>query len=89
MKDTLTDIELDISQGSSAVNKRHIEICRKSQIHYKGLKNLILTLKYYLESRDCNKSFTGGISSFLLFYMVLAFYQNRDPNIPEFIPEII
>ena len=27
MKDTLTDIEFDISQGSSSVNKRHIEIC--------------------------------------------------------------
>jgi DNA polymerase sigma len=49
-----------------------------------------LVLKKYLANRDCDKSFTGGISSFLLFYMVLAYYQNysakyleRNPNIPD------
>ena len=35
-------------------------------------------MKHYLEVRDCHKSYTGGISSFLLFYMCVAFYQNRD-----------
>lgn len=76
MKDSLTDIEFDVSTGSSAVGKRHIEICRNAQKHYKGLKCLVLALKKFLDIRCCQKSFTGGISSFLLFYMVLAFYQN-------------
>lgn len=49
---------------------------------------LVLTLKKYLEVRSCHKTFTGGISSFLLFYMVLAFYQNRsekEREMPDFI----
>ena len=88
MKDKVTGIEFDVSQGSSAVNKRHIEICRRSQKYYSGLKTLVLSLKKYLEVRSCHKTFTGGISSFLLFYMVLAFYQNRseqERKMPDFI----
>jgi DNA polymerase sigma len=30
MKDRKTQIEFDISQGSSSVNNRHISICRRS-----------------------------------------------------------
>lgn len=88
MQDKVTGIEFDVSQGSSAVNKRHISICRRSQKLYGGLKALVLTLKKYLETRSCHKTFTGGISSFLLFYMVLAFYQNRseqEMKMPDFI----
>ena len=74
MRDSITKIEFDVSTGSSTVNKRHIEICRKAQKVYKGLKITILALKRFLEARSLHKSFSGGVSSFLLFYMVLAFY---------------
>jgi hypothetical protein len=49
-----------------------------------------LTLKKYLANRDCDKSYSGGISSFLLFYLVLAYFQNysakyneENPNVPD------
>ena len=74
MKDRVTQIEFDISQGSSSVNNRHIAICRESQKLYPQLKTLVLILKKYLANRDCDKSYSGGISSFLLFYMVLAYF---------------
>jgi hypothetical protein len=32
-------------------------------------------MKVYLSNRGCHSSYTGGISSFILFYMVLVFYQ--------------
>ena len=54
------------------------------------MKSLVLILKQYLANRDCDKSYSGGISSFLLFYMVLAYYQNysakyqeQNPNVPD------
>jgi non-canonical poly(A) RNA polymerase PAPD5/7 len=90
-QDTKTDIEFDISTGTSAVNRRHIEICRKAQKHWTGLHHLMLALKYYLKVRDCDKSFTGGISSFLLFYLIVGFYQNRHARIAKYLnrPELI
>ena len=36
----------------------------------------MLCLKNYLSIRSCNHSYSGGVNSFLLFYMVLGFYQN-------------
>lgn len=74
MVDTHTGIEFDVTTGASFVNRRHLHICKKAQAKYSGLKNLVLLMKSYLKKRDCANSFTGGISSFLLFYMVLAYF---------------
>ena len=76
MKDSMTDIEFDISQGCQSVSQRHVQICKQAQqvFEKQNFRSLYLSLKFYLATRDCNKSFTGGVSSFVLFYMVLAFY---------------
>jgi non-canonical poly(A) RNA polymerase PAPD5/7 len=83
MIDTQTEIEFDITTGSSFVNNRHIQICKKATEEYPGLKQLVTLLKSYLKKRDCQSSYSGGISSFVLFYMTLAFYQNRNANKKE------
>jgi len=49
------------------------------------IKPIIILLKFFLRQRDLNETFTGGISSFLLFNMVYAFLQYllRDKNESE------
>jgi DNA polymerase sigma len=73
MRDKKTQIEFDISQGSSSVNNRHIQICRAALQKYQNFKTLVLVFKDYLKKRDCLGAFNGGISSFLLVYMVIVY----------------
>jgi non-canonical poly(A) RNA polymerase PAPD5/7 len=49
------------------------------------IKPIIILLKFFLRQRDLNETFTGGISSFLLFNMVYAYLQYllRDKNQSE------
>jgi len=39
------------------------------------MRPLIYVLKYFLRQRKLNESYTGGISSFLLFNLLLAYVQ--------------
>jgi DNA polymerase sigma len=75
MQDSQTGIDFDVSVGPSMVASRHVEICRAAIKTYPELRPTVLLLKKYLAARDCHQSYSGGISSFLLFYMVLAFFQ--------------
>jgi len=38
----------------------------------------MLALKTYLIKRSCDKTFSGGVGSFLLVYMILGYYQNYE-----------
>ena len=49
---------------------------------------VVLILKEYLEKRGCQSSYDGGISSFLLFYMVLAYFQNYSGKYGQTVPDI-
>lgn len=62
------------------MNNRHILICKRAQNLHPELQDLVLLLKGYLQQRDCQSSYSGGLSSFLLFYMVLAFFQLKKPS---------
>lgn len=39
------------------------------------MRPLIYLLKYFLKQRKLNESFTGGISSFLLFNLLFSYIQ--------------
>lgn len=39
------------------------------------MRPIIYVLKYFLRQRKLNESYTGGISSFLLFNLLLAYVQ--------------
>jgi non-canonical poly(A) RNA polymerase PAPD5/7 len=41
----------------------------------KHLRPVIILLKYILRERELNETFTGGMSSFLLFCLVFAYHQ--------------
>ena len=42
---------------------------------YPCMRPLIYVLKYFLRQRKLNESYTGGISSFLLFNLLFAYVQ--------------
>lgn len=39
------------------------------------IKPIIILLKFFLRQRDLNETFTGGVSSYLLFNMIYAYVQ--------------
>jgi non-canonical poly(A) RNA polymerase PAPD5/7 len=44
------------------------------------MRPLIYVLKYFLRQRKLNESYTGGISSFLLFNLLFSYIQYRVKN---------
>ena len=48
MVDTKTNIEFDLTSGSSSVNKRHIELCKAIAVKYPSHPTLTLSLKSFL-----------------------------------------
>ncbi len=42
---------------------------------FPAVKPIIILLKFYLRQKNMNETFTGGISSFLLFNLVYAYLQ--------------
>ena len=42
---------------------------------YPEIKYLIMVMKCILKQRDLSETYTGGIGSFLLFCMILAFLR--------------
>ncbi|SCP05441.1 nucleotidyltransferase, putative [Plasmodium ovale] len=71
-KESGVQVDICINQKSSKETTNFI----KEQIkHYIYLRPLVLLLKFFLNSRNLNETYTGGIGSFLLCCMVLHFLQ--------------
>jgi len=70
---SITGISVDIS-----VNRQNgfqaASLIRKILEKYKVLKYTIIILKILLKKNKLNKSYTGGMSSFLLFHLVYFFF---------------
>ncbi|CAD8121914.1 unnamed protein product [Paramecium sonneborni] len=54
---------------------KQIEELEKAFEIYPELKFLLMTLKCILKQRDLNETYSGGVGSFLLFQMILAFLR--------------
>ncbi|CRH01751.1 nucleotidyltransferase, putative [Plasmodium relictum] len=65
-------IDICINQKSS---RETTEFILKQIKEYIYLRPLVLLLKFFLNSRNLNETYTGGIGSFLLCCMVLHFLQ--------------
>ncbi len=51
------------------------KVIKKILEDYPYLRPLIYVLKYFLRQRKLNESYTGGISSFLLFNLLFSYVQ--------------
>jgi non-canonical poly(A) RNA polymerase PAPD5/7 len=67
------DISVDRKNGYDA--KR---VIKRSMNDFHALKPLLYVLKYFIRQKKLNETFTGGVSSFLLFNLVLAFLQYKN-----------
>ena len=54
-----------------------INFVQESINNYPYIKNIILFLKRYFKKINLNKSYNGGLSSYSLFLLVLAFLKNN------------
>ena len=50
---------------------------------YPEIKPLIFVMKIYLRQRNLNQTFTGGVGSFLLFCLILAFLRDYKKRMLE------
>lgn len=48
------------------------------------MKPILYLIKYFLKQRGLNEAFTGGISSFVLFNMVYAYFQQESKNSEDY-----
>ncbi|EGR32991.1 hypothetical protein IMG5_064460 [Ichthyophthirius multifiliis] len=69
-----TQTNFDISFNKEDGVKQLPEVQKCLQI-YPEIKYLIFIMKCILRQRDLNETYTGGIGSFLLFCMILAFLR--------------
>ncbi|OQS54428.1 PAPD7 [Ecytonucleospora hepatopenaei] len=68
------DIKIDISVGMTEGVSSGEFVCRKLQ-EYKDLKYLCILVKYFLKRRNLSMCYTGGLSAYAQFLLVLNFIQ--------------
>ena len=74
LKETKINLDISVDRKNGYDAKR---IIKKSLNDFHALKPLIYLLKYFMRQKKLNETFSGGISSFLLFNLVLAFLQYK------------
>ncbi len=57
-----------------------IEFVQESINNYPNIKKIVLFMKRYFKNLNLNKSYIGGLSSYSLFLMVLAFLKKNQFN---------
>ena len=78
-----TKINMDISANRKNGYEAK-KVIKKVLEDFPHIRPLMYVLKYFLRQRKLNESYTGGISSFLLFNLLFAYIQyatkENDPN---------
>ena len=59
------------------------DLIRRFLVQYPFIKPLILTLKKFLSQRDLNSPYHGGLSSYGLILMLVAFLNSDPLNLLE------
>lgn len=86
-----SQVDFDITFNELSGVQNAEEVKRVIEIHPE-IKYLLMIMKLFLRQRKMNNTFTGGIGSFLLFCIILAFlrqykkdvyYKDRDPKALE------
>jgi DNA polymerase sigma len=75
IKVDLTFIELNRQQGKAQSTRSSLDWARKTLISHPEIKPIIHVLKRYLQIKKLNSSFNGGLSSFSLFLLIVAYIK--------------
>lgn len=81
---TQTGISVDLSFNCSD-GPEAIKLINNYREQYQPLSKLLLVIKLFLNQRQLNSAYTGGLSSYSLTLMVVAFFKNhpRSNNLDE------
>ena len=71
-------VHCDISVGSEN-GLRSCEMMRRNMAEIAELRPLVVFLKLLLKERGCTQVFTGGLSSYAVFHLVLSFLHTQSP----------
>ncbi|XP_078478006.1 LOW QUALITY PROTEIN: terminal nucleotidyltransferase 4B-like [Lampetra planeri] len=74
MMDARSDVKVDISFNMEN-GVRSAELTRSFMQAFPALPYLVLVLKQFLQQRELNEAFTGGVSSYCLTLMTVSFLQ--------------
>jgi len=77
---------LDIIQKNNINNymsTTSVEYAKNSLILYPEIKPLLQVMKRYLQNKKMNSCFNGGLSSFCLFLLILAFIKFKNISNPS------
>lgn len=77
---TESDIDIDIAFNCIECLSTTEEMNNALLVHYE-IKYIYLIFKLFLRQRRLNNTFTGGLGSFLLFCMILAFLRQFKKNL--------
>ena len=73
-KEKQTQIHFDLSFNIEDGVKQ-VEVVKKAIAIFPELKHLLILMKCFLRQRNLHETYQGGIGSFLLFCMILAFLR--------------
>jgi non-canonical poly(A) RNA polymerase PAPD5/7 len=73
LKDTKINIDICANRKNGYEAKK---IIKQTLTDFAFMRPIIYVLKYFLRQRKLNETYTGGISSFLLFNLLLAYIQH-------------
>lgn len=74
--DAETGVSVDISFNTDSALSTSRYILENIKL-YPWLRPLVMLLKLYLQQRNLNETFRGGVGSYLLFCLVLSFLQQH------------
>jgi non-canonical poly(A) RNA polymerase PAPD5/7 len=79
--DSKTGIQVDISFNQENGIQNTIVVNRYLK-EFDALRPLVMVLKYFMQSRDLQEPYTGGIGSYALTLMAVSFLQVRKKASP-------
>ena len=71
-KNTKINVDISANRKNGYAAKK---VIKRILNCYPYIRPLLYILKYFLKQRKLNETFTGGISSFLLFNLLLSYIQ--------------
>ncbi len=77
LKETKISIDISANRKNGYEAKK---VIKKTLEDFPFIRPLIYILKYFLRQRKLNETYTGGISSFLLFNLLLSYIQHVVKN---------
>lgn len=86
IKDKLTSIDIDLTASDGHALRSTAAVQKWLQEETELKRALIFVVKRFLATRRCGSTYTGGINSYLLVWLVVAWVSIEWPKVKTFAP---